>query len=158
MRSIVITSLIIVAITGCSPQAMLEAEVAKPNPAPPSGSCPAPGTPVPLTQLWVEAPRFVGCDVTTEVRFVMVSQFCPRRLPMNQGDRCIQVAPPNQQAGNFLKVDQATASQFFSAATDTIFQVRGTMAVDLDLGVLAFVASGARSKAAAGQAPATAQQ
>ncbi len=137
----------------CSPQSMLQAEAAKPNPAPLSTNCPPAGSAVPFAQLWAQARSYNGCDVTSEVSFSSAMQGCPNRTPVEPGDACFIVNPPGQQASGFLKVGRDQSGPLFSAASGALFQVRGRLVVDQDLGVLVFAASGAQ---AAPSAPTTA--
>lgn len=132
----------------CSPQSMLQAEAAKPNPAPPSTSCPPPGTSVPFAQLWGQAMNFNGCDVTSEVVFHSAMQGCPNRTPVGPGDACFMVTPPNQQSAHPMKVGRDFSGPLFSAAGGAMFQVRGAILVDQDFGVVAFAASGVQPAAA----------
>ncbi|GMV19919.1 MAG: hypothetical protein AMXMBFR56_81430 [Polyangiaceae bacterium] len=140
---------------GCSPQAMLEAEAKRPNPAPPSTTCPPPGTSVPFAQLWAQAGSYNGCDVTSEVAFHSAMQGCPQRTPVGPGDACFMVSPPNQQSAHPLKVGRDFSGPLFNAASGALFQVRGAILVDQDMGVVAFAASGVQPVASAAAAPTT---
>lgn len=138
----------------CSPQSMLQAGAAKPNPAPLSTNCPPAGSAVPFAQLWAQAHSYHGCDVTSEVAFDSAMRQCPAKTPRDSGDTCFIVRPPGQPGGfGHLKVGRDQSGPLFSAASGALFQVRGRLVVDQDLGVLAFAASGVQ---AAPSAPTTA--
>lgn len=136
--------------TACTPQQMYEAQLNKPNPKPKSEQCPAPGSPMPFSQVWSDASHVVGCDVVSQVVLIGALEGCPRRLVANAGDRCFQVAAPTEysagaaspMASHVMLAPKNSAPLLYQTKTGTMLNVRGVMAVDEDLGTLAFVASG----------------
>jgi hypothetical protein len=147
-----LTVLALLTLTRCVPSnaEILEKYNSETALVPKSSTCPAPATQVALSQIWQQAKSFAGCDVTAEAVYLAAANGCVVRLPVAPGDACFHVTPPNEynaaaganQASKMLKVSRADAATLFAAKTGTALLVRGTLAVDVDLGVLAFVASG----------------
>lgn len=134
---------------GMSEQQYLDQELSTPNPLPPSKNCPPPGAELPFSQIWSEAPHMVDCDVTSEVVLVASAAGCPQRLVAKPGERCFLVVSPNEYnpggntpaAQRLLLAPGATVEGLYAAKSGTPLRARGGMAVDADMGTLAFVAS-----------------